>query len=41
MSVIESEGDRFTKKVSIKGKYKRMIILNREVMREYITETYK
>lgn len=41
MSVIESEGDRFTKKVSIKGKYKRMIILNRDVMREYINETYK
>lgn len=40
MSVIESEGDRFTKKVSIKGKYKRMIVLNREVMREYISETY-
>ena len=40
MNVIESEGDRFTKKVSINGKYKRMIILNREVMREYITETY-
>ena len=40
MSVIESEGDRFTKKVSINGKYKRMIILNRDIMREYITETY-
>lgn len=40
MSVIESEGDRFTKKVSINGKYKRMIVLNREVMREYISETY-
>lgn len=38
MSVIESEGDRFTKKVSINGKYKRMIILNRNIMRQYINE---
>lgn len=41
MSVIESEGDRFTKKVFINGKYKRMIILNRHIMKKYIDETYK
>lgn len=41
MNVIESEGDRFTKKVSINGRYKRMVILNREVMIEYLNMTYK
>lgn len=41
MNVVESEGDRFTKKVSINGKYKRMVILNREVMRKYLNMTYK
>jgi hypothetical protein len=40
MNVVESEGDRFTKKVSINGKYKRMVILNREVMRKYLNMTY-
>lgn len=40
MNVVESEGDRFTKKVSINGKYKRMVILNREVIRKYLNMTY-
>lgn len=40
MNVVESEGDRFTKKVSINGKYKRMVILNREVIRKHLNMTY-
>lgn len=39
-NILDSEGDRFTKKVSINGKYKRMIILNRNVMRDYLNKVF-